>query len=104
MTDLLVLREFQGAEGHAGTKGLALAGHAEKLAGRAVWVCIGSHDERVGTEHAIAFTRKVVEASAAQKKPAAVELHVMPVTGHRVHATAHEEAAAWILARIKDDK
>ena len=100
VSDLLTLREFAGMEQHPVTNALALVNLAEKLAGRGVWVCIGNHDERVGTDHAIAFTRKVVEACAAQKRPADVELHVMPVAGHTLHATAHEEAAAWMLARM----
>jgi dienelactone hydrolase len=101
VTDLLALREFAGMEKHAATKALALARHADELAGRAVWLCIGNHDERVGTDHSIAFTRRVVAASVARKKPAAVELHVMATEGHRVHATAHDEAAAWLLAQLR---
>jgi predicted amidohydrolase/dienelactone hydrolase len=97
VTDLLALAEFQGMEKHAATKALALAGRADRLAGRAVWVCIGNRDERVDTDRVIAFTRKLVEAAVARKGSADVELHVMPTVGHRIHATAHNEAAAWIL-------
>jgi hypothetical protein len=42
-----------------------------------------------------------VEASVARKGSADVELHVMPTVGHRIHATAHDEAAAWILAQLR---
>lgn len=96
VTDLPTLREFHGLEKHAGTNGQALIGRASKLAGRPIWVCIGNNDERVGTDHLIAFTRKVVAESLAQKKPAAVELRVTATLGHRIHDTAHEEAALWI--------
>ncbi len=99
VSDLLVLTEFRGMENHVATKSLALSHHADKLAGRAVWVCIGNHDLRVGTDHLIAFTRKVVEASLAQKKTAPVELHVMPSIGHSIHPTAHDEAAVWIAGQ-----
>lgn len=100
VTDLLALREFAGTEKHAPTKDLDLRKHAAKLAGRSLWLCIGNNDERVGTEQAITFTRNVVAASVAQKKPADVQLHVMDTIGHRIHATAHEEAAAWLGSRI----
>jgi dienelactone hydrolase len=96
VTDLLVLREFHGMEKHAATKALDLREHAGKLAGRPIWVCIGNNDERVGTDQVIGFTRKVVAASLAAKKPAPVELHVMPTAGHSVHDTAYDEAAAWL--------
>lgn len=98
--DLLALSEFAGMDKHEPTKALALANHADKLAGRAVWLCIGNHDERVGTDHSIVFTRKLVAASVARKKPANVELHVMATNGHRIHATAHDEAAAWLLGQL----
>jgi dienelactone hydrolase len=104
VTDLLALREFAGLEKHAPTRALALAGSADKLADRALWLCIGNHDERVGTDLAIAFTRKVVEEAAARHQPANVELHVMPTVGHAVHATAHDEAAAWIERNLKDSQ
>jgi len=104
VTDLLVLREFAKADKPKRARTLALIRHADKLAGRAVWLCIGNHDERVGTDEAIALTRKVVKAAVAQKKPALVELHVMPTVGHRIHGTAHGEAAAWVAARLKESK
>jgi hypothetical protein len=96
VSDLLVLTEFRGMEKHAATRSLALIEQAQKLAGRSIWVCIGNNDARVGTDHLIAFTRKLVAISTNAKKPVPVELHVMPTIGHRVHDTAHDEAAAWI--------
>jgi len=100
VTDLLALREFHGMGKHAGTRSLAIINHADKLAGRSIWLCIGNNDERVDTDKAIAFTRKVVAEAVARKKPAPVDLHVMATEGHRVHATAHEEAARWILEQM----
>lgn len=104
VTDLLVLREFRGMEDHAATKGLALIRHADKLPGRPMWVCIGNNDDRVSTDHLIAFTRKVVAESTAKKVPAPVELHVMPTVGHRIHDSAHAEAAAWIAKQWRMGK
>ena len=101
VTDLIALREFDGMDQHARTNELALIRHADKFAGRPIWLCIGNHDERVDTDQAIAFTRAVVKSSAAEKKAAPVELHVMPSLGHSIHPTAHAEAAAWIAERLK---
>ncbi|MBI2193015.1 MAG: prolyl oligopeptidase family serine peptidase [Planctomycetes bacterium] len=97
VADLRALREFAGLGDHEPTKALALHRLADRLAGRPLWLCIGNNDQRVGTDHAIAFTRRVVEASVAQGKPAPVELHVMQTEGHAIHPTAHEEAAEWFL-------
>jgi dienelactone hydrolase len=101
VTDLLVLEEFHGLENHAITKSLAAVNLADKLVGKHVWMCIGNNDERVGTEPCFAFARKVAQANLAAGKPATIELHVMPSGGHTIHATAHDEAAAWLAAKVK---
>lgn len=100
VTELLVLNEFKGLEQHAGTKAASAKHLADKLAGRDIWVCIGNYDERVGTDDCIAFTRAVVKASIDRKLPAGCEIHVMPSLGHRIHDTAHAEAAVWFAKRI----
>lgn len=100
VTDLLRLREFDGMEKHAGTNALSAIHKADKLAGRSIWVCIGNHDERVGTDDCIAFTRATVKASIDRKLPADSELHVMPSPGHTIHTTAHEEAAQWFAKKL----
>jgi dienelactone hydrolase len=107
VTNLLALREFAGMEQHAATRALALTQAAPRLAGRPIWVMIGNNDRRVSTDDAIAFTRAVVAASVAQEQPARVELRVAPApphpTGHYTPTNAHEEAAAWIWARLEED-
>jgi hypothetical protein len=111
LTNLLVPFEFAGMESAGGSaaqsafwkvRTLALTNVADELAGRPIWVCIGNNDQRVGTDNAIAFTRRLVEASYLKRKPVAVELHVTATEGHGVYASAHEDAAAWILARMKE--
>jgi dienelactone hydrolase len=104
VTDLLAVREFQGMEKHAGTNALHVGHLADKLAGRSVWLCIGNNDERVDTDQAIAFTRKLVKTAAAKKLSLDVELVVAPSPGHSIHKTAHDEAAVWLLDRVKGDK
>ena len=102
--NLLALREFHGLEKHQLTQALTLTNFADKLAGRAFWVCIGNNDQRVGTDYTIAFTRKLTEVAVARDKPANIELHVMPTVGHSIHPTAHDEAAAWLLRQISQAK
>jgi hypothetical protein len=104
VTTLPPLREFKGLENHAGARALAVSHVADRLAGRAVWLCIGNADDRVNTDDAIAFSRAVVKASASRKAPVPVELHVMPVLGHGQHETAHDEVAAWVRKQLGDTK
>lgn len=113
LTNLLIPFEFAGMESMESPAGkaafqkaraLALTNVAAKLAGRPIWVCIGNDDNRVGTDNAIAFTRRIVEASHLQGERAPIELHVTATEGHGVYATGHEDAAAWILARLKEGK
>lgn len=104
VTEPMVLTEFHGTARAGAVKALNLVHLADKLAGRSLWLCIGNNDARVGTDKAIAFTRKVVAASLAAKKPLDVFLVVTPTPGHSIHKTAHDEAAAWLLERFKDAK
>jgi dienelactone hydrolase len=101
VAELPMLTEFKGLENHPLTKSIALPSLAGKLTGRPIWICIGNNDQRVGTDSVIAFTRKVVAVSFAQKKPAPIEIHVMQTEGHAIHKTAHDEAAAWLAAKLK---
>jgi dienelactone hydrolase len=106
VTNLLALREFAATKAPERAKALALTNQAERLAGRPVWLCISNHDERVSTDDAIAFTRRVTAAAIAESKTKAppIELHVMPSLGHSIHRTAHQEAAAWILSAMPERK
>jgi dienelactone hydrolase len=98
VTNLLALREFASLKDDAATKALDIRSQADKLVGRRIWVCIGNQDDRVNTDEVIACTRRLVAATASKSKLAPIELHVMPSAGHTIHAKAHREAAAWILA------
>jgi dienelactone hydrolase len=104
VTNLLALSEFAGMEKHQPTRELNLERHAERLAGRAVWLSIGNNDQRVSTDDAIAFTRKVVAASAAKQKdrrqPTPVELIVGATVGHTSIPNADELAARWIRQQL----
>jgi pimeloyl-ACP methyl ester carboxylesterase len=97
VTDLPVLREFKGTEGNALVTSLALSRQADKLAGRAVWVIIGDRDERVGTDNAIAFVRRITASALAHGFRGEAELLVPPEPrGHAIPAWASEQAGLWI--------
>ena len=62
------------------------------------WVQGETHGRPAGEGHG--RIPEVMAEAVARKKPAPVDLHVMATEGHRVHATAHEEAARWILEQM----
>lgn len=98
VTDLKQLREFSSCEVDAVVRRISLSAAAEKLADKAIWLCIGNNDERVGTDAAIAFAREVAQSAVRAGMPARVDLHVMVSDGHATPSQAHSMAADWILA------
>jgi len=102
--DLLAVTEFKGLDKHEVTRALNLTQHADKLAGRAVWLSIGNNDLRVNTDDSIVFIRKVTAASAAKQKdrtqPIPVDLIVGATVGHTAIPNAYELAAEWIARQV----
>ena len=91
VTELRALVEFEGMGDHELTQSLALIRHAPRLAGRHVLVIIGDQDERVGTDHAVAFARSV----SREADDARVDLHVLSEPrGHY-----HPVETGWLLAQ-----
>lgn len=102
VTSLGVLREFQDASNTDFLDELSLHSRAGALTGRSLWLVIGDRDERVGTDEAIAFARRVTAQSLAEGKPADVTLIVPPeAKGHTTPAGSPEAAAAWIMDKLK---
>jgi dienelactone hydrolase len=102
VTNLMALREFSGAKNTDHVAGLSLLANAEKLAGRTLWLIIGDRDERVSTDDAIAFARKVTNLSLEKTSDAEVTLLVVPEPkGHTTPKGAPELAAAWIAEELK---
>ena len=94
-----LVREFQGMKNPRLVERLTLERHAGDLAGRAVWLLIGDRDERVGTDQTIALARRITSAALQARRPALVELHVLPEPqGHTTPrwAWSCEQAADWI--------
>jgi dienelactone hydrolase len=109
VTRLLTLTEFAGTETNEAVMALSTIHLAEKLVGKPMWVVIGNHDTRVGTEDCLAFSQEVIKRSIGKLEPVPVELRLVGTTGHRLHASPapefgqlcapHDEAAAWLLAQ-----
>jgi dienelactone hydrolase len=102
VTNLMALREFGGAKNTEQVAALSLLAHAEKFAGRSLWVIIGDRDERVSTDDAIAFARRVTAVSLEKAQSADMTLLVLPEPkGHTTPQGAPELGAAWIAERLK---
>jgi dienelactone hydrolase len=101
VTDLLALREFDGAGNNALVTSLSVINQAEKLADRPVWIIMGDRDERVGTDQAVALARAITASALTQGLNPAVELHVLPEPkGHTTPHGAPAQAATWIAAQL----
>lgn len=101
VTELSALREFQGQQ-HPLVARLSLISQAQQLAGRPVWIIIGDVDERVGTEHAIALSRRLSSLAKQRKVASNAELHVMSEPrGHTTPKGASKLAAAWVHSHLQ---
>lgn len=100
VTELSAVREFDGMAKTAVTAELDLTNHTKSLARIPVWIMIGDRDERVGTDHAIRFARRLSTTAAAENLPTSVELHVCPSNGHHTPSGAEEQSADWLLRQV----
>ncbi|MFN0053711.1 MAG: alpha/beta hydrolase family protein [Planctomycetales bacterium] len=100
VTDLPVLREFQGMSAET-ARMLGAVSLADRLCEQPVWLIIGPHDERVGTDATVAVARAINLAAVARKKLAQVELHVQPSEGHRTPKSGHADAAIWLARQLE---
>lgn len=104
VTSLAALREFRTRQDHPLVSRLSLINHAEKIAGRPVWIIIGDRDERVGTHHAIELASKLSSVAKERDIPSNVELHVMSEPrGHTTPRGASSMAAAWVHRQLGKD-
>ena len=99
VTELPALREFEGLDADPFTRQLDLQNSAAALCNRPLWIIIGNADDRVGTDRAIAFARRVAAAAQQQDRAPDVTLQVIPVPGHGSRLEWHEAAVAWFLQK-----
>ena len=101
VTDLAALSEFRAISDSPFVAALSLQTRSEQLAGRPVWIVIGDQDQRVGTDLAITFARKLTAVSQQKKLDSRVELHVLPEPrGHATPRGSPKRAADWILSQV----
>ncbi len=96
VTELSALREFEGQAESETRLALALSNHLDSLVSRSIWIMIGDRDQRVSTDAAIRFARKLSARAAEKSLPSKVELHVCPSDGHHAPKSAEELSARWI--------
>jgi hypothetical protein len=101
VTALNALSEFSGLWGDRLTRSLAVVEVAGRLTTRSIWFCIGNLDDRVDTEAAIAFSRRVVEASLASGEFPDVTVELQPTIDHAILPDSHDKAAVWLSGRLK---
>lgn len=98
VTDLRKLKEFEVAKDVASVDAMSLEAHVEELVGKPLLIFIGDRDERVGTDSAIAFARKLSAAAEEANVPSNVELHVKSEPrGHSLPPGVENFAAEWIV-------
>ena len=105
VTNPLALREFAGLKKEQTARSDA-GSLADKLAGRPIWMSIGNHDQRVGTNDCIATSRKLAAASRKNNPDAVspVELIVAPSKGHSAIDHAYTRAARFIADAFSNDR
>jgi dienelactone hydrolase len=100
VTSLSALLEFQDIEQTKLLRELDLANIIDSLRERDIWLTIGDHDERVDTDAAVQFARRLSDASAIRKAPGRIELRVCPAEGHTTPAGAAQESSKWVRRRL----
>ncbi len=93
VTELTALIEFKG---FPAAKRANAAVVAPALAGRPIWITIGTNDDRVGTAACVRFAQAVVAAAARKHVRNRLELHVREANAHSYPPDAEDQAAAWL--------
>jgi dienelactone hydrolase len=102
VTDLRQLREFEVAKAVAAVDAMSLEAHADALKGRPVFVVIGDRDDRVGTDAAVRFMRKLGEVARKADVPSEAALHVLSQPkGHTTPEGGDLLAAMWIYKTLE---
>jgi dienelactone hydrolase len=103
VTDLRKLKEFEVAKDVKSVDAMSIEVFVPELVGRPVLIFIGDRDDRVGTDSAIAFARKLSEAAQKADVPSQVEIHVMSEPrGHSLPAGVENFAAEWIVKALQE--
>jgi len=104
VTELLRLREFASCARKDSAEQLSLVHLTSRLVSKPAWISMGNHDERVGTDAAINFARRLTAANIAHNGRAPVDLVVHSTPGHRSTKQDHVLLAAWLEREMALDK
>ena len=98
VTDWRALTEFASVRDRPDVAALALDHWAADLAGRAVFLAIGSADGRVGSDACARLALRVLEEEARRGVPASlVELHIVPSEGHSLSSDWRSAGGRFLL-------
>ena len=102
VTDWRRLREFAAVRDHPSVAALALDHWAEELADRPLYLAIGNHDARVGSDACARFVLRLLEARQTQNEPPpALPFYLVDSPGHSLADEWRQAGAEFLLAQLK---
>jgi len=105
VTQLTVLDEFRNMSHPEKADVLAVSKLSNRLVDRGVWIAIGDQDQRVSTDAAIAFARRLSAVAAEKSLPSQVNLLVLAEPGgHTTPPGTAALAADWISTQFGTKK
>lgn len=111
VTDWRRLREFAAVKEQPAVAALAIDNWVTQLADRAVYLAIGNHDDRVGTDSFLRFAHRLFEAqdalnSSSPTLPASSgrmkQMHVIDSPGHTLTDEWRSRGASFLLQTISE--
>jgi len=101
ITQLTVLDEFRNMSHPKKAELLSVSRLSERLVNRGIWIAIGDQDQRVSTDAAIAFARRLSAVAVEKSMPSRVNLLVLAEpAGHHTPPGAAELSADWIAKQF----
>lgn len=95
------LREFAAVRDQPNVAALALDHWAEELADRPLYLAIGNHDTRVGSDACARFVLRLLEARQTQNDPSpALQFYLVDSPGHSLADKWRRAGAEFLLAAI----
>jgi hypothetical protein len=98
VTDWRILKEFEEVRERDDVAALALKHRAASLAGRPVYLAIGSHDHRVGTHACVDLAHAILECEEPEAEgESQLNLHVVDSPGHTLERPWRERGVRFLL-------
>lgn len=104
VTDWRRLREFAAVRDQPTVAALALDHWAKPLADRPLYLAIGHHDERVGSDACVRFVLQLMTARQTQPDPPpALQFYLVDSPGHSLANAWRRAGAEFLLAQLSDN-